>query len=304
MDTKNRINHALYDPSWDYDGANRVRPTGAKMVLTGEYTAEMANALYCPECFTPISRSPKDKDRFSNGRTCCFMHRSAYREVYCSLRTPHADGKRYLTEEDAKAAIASDQLAIISSFMQDRPSKPDGNSEPYGQSAVEDEDGPDAAIPIGRHRGEEFALPSKITTIGGLCRRFDANLYKYFVLPNTDVARKLTDILIDIATVTDECEIPRLYYGTILHSWNAGLTPKPSNIRMTRLQPHPNIQDFTIKVQASEQEDKGINDKSAGRIVLFWGKITANGIGLAVSRLAWGEFALLPEKYQKLLTAT
>ena len=188
--------------------------------------------------------------------------------------------------------------------MQDRPSKHDGTAEPYGQSAVEDEDGPDATIPIGRHRGEEFSLPSKITTIGGLCRRFDANLYKYFVLPNTDVARKLSDVLIDIATVTDECDVPRLYYGIILRSRNAGQNPKPSNIRMTRLRAHPNVPDFTIKVQASDQEEKGINDESAGRIVLFWGEITASGIGLAVSRLAWGEFALLPEKYQKLLTVT
>ncbi len=301
MNSNNRIKHALYDPNWIYDGANRVRPKEAETVLPGEYTKDMAEGLYCPECFTPISRSPKDKDRFSNGRACCFMHRQAYRKIPCSLRTPLADGMRYLTEEDAKQAIASDQLAIIDSFMHDRPSKPDGDAEPYGQSAVEDEDGPIAAIPIGRHRGEKFALPSKITTVWGLCRRFDVNLYKYFVLPNADVARKLTDILIDVSTVTDECEVPRLYYGTILRSWNAGQHPKPTNIRMTRLQPHPDVADFTIKVQAWKQEEKGITDESTGRVVLFWGKITANGIGLAASGLQWGEFALLPEKHQKLL---
>jgi hypothetical protein len=303
MGANNRINHALYDPSWNYDGANRVRPTNAEMVLPGEYTADMVDSLYCPECFTPISRSPKDKDRFSNGRACCFMHRLTYRGVYCSLRTPLADGKRYLTEEDAKEAIASDQLAIVSSFMQDRPSNPEGNTEPYGQSAVEDEDGPVAAIPIGRHRGERFVLPSKIATIAGLCRRFDVNLYKYLVLPNTDVARKLADILINIETVTNECEVPRLYYGTIIRSWNAGQHPKPNNIRMTRLLAHPDVADFTIKVQAWKQEEKGINDDSTGRIVLFWGKIIANGIGLATSGLEWGEFALLPAKYQKLLSS-
>ncbi|WP_027798853.1 hypothetical protein [Paraburkholderia dilworthii] len=302
MTASNRINHALYDARWTYDGANRVRPTASKMVLAGEYTAEMADRLYCPECFTPISRSPKDKDRFSNGRTCCFMHRSRYREVPCSLRTPIADGKKYLTEEDAKEAIASDQLAIVDSFMQDRPAKPDATGAPYEQSAVEDKDGPIAEVPIGRHRGEKFALPSKIATVAGLCRRFDINLYKYFVLPGSDVARKLADVLIDVATVTDECEVPHLYYGIILNSWNAGQNPKPSNVRMTRLRKHPSVADFTIKVQASEQEDKGINDESTGRVVLFWAKITRNGIGLAATHLAWGEFALLPDKYQKLLT--
>lgn len=299
--SSNRINHALHAPNWSFDAANRVRPSSADMVLPSEYTADMEDRLYCPECFTPISRSPKDKDRFSNGRSCCFMHRLTYRAIPCSLRTPLADGKRYLTEEDAKQAIASDQLAIVNSFMKDRPHKPDGDAEPYGQSAVEDEDGPVAEVPIGRHRGETFALPSRITTIAGLCRRFDLNLYKYFVLPGTDVARKLTDILIDIATVTEECDIPRLYYGTILRSWNAGIHPKPTNIRMTRLRAHPDVADFTIKVAAGEQEDKGINDESADRIVLFWGRVTSNGVGLAVSGLGWGEFALLAEKYEKLL---
>lgn len=303
MDSNNRIIHALYAPSWSYDGAHRVRPADAEPVFSSEYTADMADSLYCPECFTPISRSPKDKDRFSNGRACCFMHRPAYRGVPCSLRTPIADGKKYLTEEDARQAISSDQLAIVSSFMQDPPSKPGGIAEPYGQSAVEDENGPVAAVPIGRHHGEEFALPSKITTIAGLCRRFDVNFYKYFVLPGADAARKLSDILIDIESVTDECEVPQLYYGTILRSWNAGQSPKPSNIRMTRLRSHPSVADFTIKVQAQKQEEKGINDESTGRIVLFWGKITANGIGLATSGLAWGEFALLSEKYQKFLTS-
>ncbi|MFM0620005.1 hypothetical protein PQR37_38780 [Paraburkholderia nemoris] len=302
MASDNRIKHALHDPKWSYDEVNRVRPSNAAMVLPSEYTKDMEESLYCPECFTPISRSPKDKDRFSNGRSCCFMHRSSYRDIPCSLRTPLVDGKKYLSEEDAKQAITSDQLAIISSFMTERPHRPDGNAEPYEQSAVEDEDGPVAQVPIGRHRGETFALPSRITTIAGLCRRFDVNLYKYFVLPNTDVARKLSDILIDIATVTEECAVPRLYYGTVLRSRNAGIHPKPTNIRMTRLQAHPDIVDFTIKVPAGEQEEKGINDESAGRIVLFWGKITSNGVGLAVSGLGWGEFALLAEKYQKFLT--
>lgn len=133
MASSNRINHALHAPNWSFDAANRVRPSSADMVLPSEYTADMEDRLYCPECFTPISRSPKDKDRFSNGRSCCFMHRLTYRAISCSLRTPLADGKRYLTEEDAKQAIASDQLAIVSSFMKDRPHKPEGAPSHMGK---------------------------------------------------------------------------------------------------------------------------------------------------------------------------
>jgi hypothetical protein len=54
-------------------------------------------------------------------------------------------------------AVASDQLGIVSVFIRDRPSKPDGTYEPDGQSAVGDDDGAAATIPIGRNRGEKFA---------------------------------------------------------------------------------------------------------------------------------------------------
>ncbi|SIT40080.1 conserved hypothetical protein [Paraburkholderia piptadeniae] len=206
-----------------------------------------------------------------------------------------------MNEEDAKQAIESDQLAIISSFLRDRPEKAAGPLDPYDQSAVEEMEGPISLVPIGRHRGEKFMLPSRITTVAGLRRGFDKNLYKFFVFPNSAIAQRLCDALIDIATVTEECDVPRLYYGTIIRSYNAGITPKPTNIRMTELRCHPKIKDFYLKVHAADQEEKGINDESGGRIVLFWGKVIESGIGLAVRDLAWGEFALLPEKYEKLL---
>ncbi|MCK4155439.1 hypothetical protein HFK88_24910 [Ralstonia pseudosolanacearum] len=261
----------------------------------------MIDRIFCPECCTNLSRSPKDKAKFSNGRSCCFVHRPTFRDVECSLRTPSADGKRYLTEEDATHAIESDQLAIINAFMQDRPEKAGAALDPYDQSAVEDIEGPLSSVPIARHRGENFELPSRITTVAGLCRRFDKNLYKFFVLPNSNVAKKLANSLVDIATIEEECDVPRLYYGEIIRSYNAGQNPKPTNIRMTELRSHPNVKDFYLKIAASKQEEKGIDNESVGRIVLFWGKIVGSGIGLAANGQSWGEFALLPEKYEKLL---
>ncbi|MGC5831708.1 hypothetical protein LDP08_14220 [Ralstonia pseudosolanacearum] len=302
MIDNNRIKHALLHDGWEYNPSDKPRlHNEARLVLASEYTSEMVDRIFCPECCTNLSRSPKDKAKFSNGRSCCFVHRPTFRDVECSLRTPAADGKRYLTEEDAKHAIENDQLAIINSFMQDRPEKLSATLDPYDQSVVEDITGPISSVPIARHRGERFELPSRITTVAGLCRRFDKNLYKFFVLPNSNVAQKLTNVLVDIATVTEECEIPRLYYGKVVRSYNAGQSPKPTNIRMTELRSHPSVKDFYLKIQAAKQEEKGINSESAGRIVLFWGKIVESGIGLAASGLSWGEFALLPEKYEKLL---
>lgn len=302
MIENNRIKHALFHGEWEYDARDKTRLRNeARLVLASEYTADMSDKIFCPECCTNLSRSPKEKAKFSNGRSCCFVHRPTFRDVECSLRTPSAEGKRYFTEEDAKHAIESDQLAIIDSFMQDRPEKTSAVLDPYDQSAVEDIQGPISSVPIARHRSERFELPSRITTVAGLCRKFDKNLYKFFVLPNSGFAQKLTDILVDIATVTEECDAPRLYYGKIVRSYNAGQNPKPTNIRMTKLLSNPNVKDFYLKIPAAKQEEKGITDDSVGRVVLFWGKIVGSGIGLAASGLSWGEFALLPEKYEELL---
>ncbi|MNV91583.1 hypothetical protein D3C71_1860890 [compost metagenome] len=70
---------------------------------------------------------------------------------------------------------------------------------------------------------------------------------------------------------------------------------------MTRIECDPAIGDFTVKLPDGFCRDKGINDDSTGRIVMFYGGITTNGRGLAVDKLAWGEIALVPGKYNDLL---
>jgi len=77
--------------------------------------------------------------------------------------------------------------------------------------------------------------------------------------------------------------------------------PNEHNIRMTRLVSNPEIPDFYLKDTNLAQRRHGIGDNSEGRIVLFWGKITGNGIGLCVECVKWGEYGLLPEKYSSIL---
>lgn len=70
---------------------------------------------------------------------------------------------------------------------------------------------------------------------------------------------------------------------------------------MTALACSGEVKDFYIKVVERVQAQKGITNDSKGRYVLFWGKIGVNGIGLCGENLAWGEFALLPQKYESML---
>ncbi len=230
----------------------------------------------------------------------CFSHLPSTRKTPCDLRSTKPVGHRYESQEEVMQAIADQNLVVVSSFM-DEPQLPENGCGEYNQSQVENINGPLAQVPISRHTGKSFSLPTKITSVESLCRLFDINLYRYFVFPNNNSANRLVDILIDIRKVKDIDPVPRLYFGKIIKSFNAGNNPKPTNIRMTKLECHPDVVDFYIKVVDSMQSEKGITDHSIGRFVIFWAEIRKSGSGLAAARLKWGEFALLPKKYEELL---
>ncbi|WP_217351311.1 hypothetical protein [Azoarcus sp. DN11] len=70
---------------------------------------------------------------------------------------------------------------------------------------------------------------------------------------------------------------------------------------MTWLVCNPAVKDFCFKEVDAEAQEKGIRDDTKDRILIMYGTITGSGIGLAIEKLGWGEYALLPEKYNKLL---
>lgn len=300
--TNNRIKYAYFLNGWSpKTGSKSLLASTARKVLVSEYEPRMDQHLLCPVCFTNLVRIPKDKPVFSNGRKACFAHIPTYRDVGCDLRSTKPEGKHYLNEEQAKQAIEDHELVVVSSFLDSPPDASGITSGIYDQTPVEVIDGPITNVPIGRHTGETFQLPSRISTVNSLCRNFDYNLYRYFVFPGQRAATRLVDALVNIRDITETTDTPHLYYGRICQSFNAGRNPKPSNLRMTELFANAAIKDFYIKDIDSIQAEKGISDASVNRIVLIWGAVTWNGIGLCINRPKWGEYALLPAKYDSLL---
>lgn len=302
MDETNRIRFSLYLEGWDYEsGDKKYLRNNAVETMPTEYTSEMKGHIFCPECCVGLFRSPEDKDYDSKGRKAFYAHRRIH-SPECSLRVKKAEGKKFENEELAKQAIENEELVIVKSFMKKKPvpTAIDGPAE-YQGNPIEDEDGGLSQIPIGRHNGEEFKLPSRITTIRGLCRNFDKNLHRYLCLPNHRSAYTLQDLLIDIAAVKETCDTPKLYFGKVTNSWNCGKTPK--NIRQTMLQYSRTgeYKDFCLKATDEDSQEHGINDDATGKIVIVFGKVTESGIGLCIERLGWGEFAVLPDKYAHLL---
>lgn len=297
---ENRIKFALFLKSWSFDGGDKAYlKANAEKALTTEFEEEMHDNIYCPECCAPLFRSPRDKDYSDNGRAAYFAHKRSIK-TDCGLRTKKAEGKKYLNEEEAKKAIQDEELVIVEGFIQDKPIVPNKKAKEYDQTEVEELDGPVTSVPIGRHRGETFNLPSKFKTVKGIVKNFDENLHRYFFFPNSQHAVQLQDYIRSIKTITGPDNKPKLYYGKIVRSFNAGKTPK--NIRMTKLSYNTKeFNDFYFKLQDEKQREKGIDDNSQDRIVLMYGKVTENGSGLCIEHVGWGEFALLPKKYEHLL---
>lgn len=296
---ENRIKHALFLDGWSFlTGDKAVLKRDSSKILINEYQPSMKRRIFCPECSANLFRSPEDKPISKNGKSY-FGHARGIR-TDCGLRTKRAEGKKYETEEEALRAIQSEELVIVEGFIKEKPVTPQKKPDEYDATQVEDVDGPIASVPISRHRGESFSLPSKFKTVRGICNNFDENIYRYFYMPNSKVAVQLIDLLTDIKAVTQEDDTPRIYYGIIQNSYNAGSTKQ--NIRMTRLKYKSAVYpDFYIKATDEMQGEKGIDDSTKDRVVLVYGVISINGRGLCIENIGWGEFALLPAHYNSIL---
>lgn len=301
-ESNQRIKFAYRLSGWSVgDGSKSLLKDQADKVLPSEYTAEMESEIFCPVCYTNLNRVPKYKDHFSNGRNAYFAHMSKYKEVKCDLRTMRPEGKRYDSYEEAQKAVDDEELVVISGFLWQRPEAPEVPSGEYDETPVEDINGKLTEVTLARHSGESFKLPSRITTVAGICRNFDENIYKYYHFPNSKHAIRLIDLLHDVRDVTKEDEIPRLYFGIIKNIYCLAENPKPHNKRMTELQCSSTVRDFRIKPTIEIAQQKGITETSIGRVVIMYGVVKEDGLGLGIENLNWGEFALLPRKYDGLL---
>jgi hypothetical protein len=302
-ESNRRIKYALYFDGWDFENGSQSQiKRDAIKVAPSEYQSTMDGALFCPVCFTNLNRIPKNKEYFSNGREAYFAHLSTYKNIKCDLRSDRPEGKKYDTYEEAQRAIDDENLVIVSGFMKEKPELPEEAGGEYDETPVEDVNGPASNTPISRHSGESYRLPSKITTVAGICRKFDENLYKYYYFPNQRHAVRLIDLLRSVESVEVENIIPKLYYGRIDSTTHLGEHKTPNNIRMTYLKNNQeDVQDFCIKLKDRDQKNHGITDASVGRTVIVFGKVVKNGTGLCFTGLGWGEFSLLPTKYDILL---
>jgi hypothetical protein len=300
--TGNRFKFAYFLQGWTYEEGDRgMLRTTAKSILASEYQIAMKGAIFCPECCVGVFRSPEQGDKDLGGRSAYFAH-SRKHHPPCGLRVRKREGQRFTEEEEAKQAVDDGLLVVVKQFMKQKPVVPVLTSQVYDGPIVEDVDGELADVPIPRHNGEVMKLPSRITTVRALCKSFDKNYHKYYILPGAMHAQLLSEMLVEVSAVRDVNLAPRLYYGKIRKILKMG-EKKPWNIQMTRIEylNDSNKSDFTLKMSIQDSIEHGITDAAIGRIIMMYGPIARNGSGLAIENLGWGEFSLLPIKYDSVL---
>ncbi|SDB27941.1 MULTISPECIES: hypothetical protein [unclassified Pseudomonas] len=298
----NRIKFAYFLPGWIYGvGDKAVLRKSATSVLTSEYQSNMKGAIFCPECCVGLFRSPEEGEKDARGRAAYFAHTQKHRPP-CGLRVKKRDGQRFTDEEEAKQAVDDELLVVVKSFMKHKPVAPQLQGQVYSGPVVEDIDGELSEVPIRRHNGEKIKLPSRITSVRGLCTNFNKNFHKYYFLPEAQYPQLLSDALVNVSAVKEPNTKPRLYYGRIKYIRVMG-QGNPDNIQMTRIEyeNNGNYQDFTLKMTVRDSTEHRIVDSAIGRVLLMYGPVSKNGTGLAISDLGWGEFALLPSKYESVL---
>lgn len=304
-----RIAYAYFDPSWN----NRTQSI-LQLVRTEveplDYQLEMKEHLFCPSCYEHLTRVPADPSLsfMVDGKDALFRHLPIENAPYCNLRSGMMVGKKFNSQEEAAKAVEEGDVVVISGFMQERPQNNprdpfDGDEQPL-QTDFESIDGVEVDVPISRHNGESFKLPSKVTSIQSLCTNFRQNFYRDIHVVTPDgraLSYILGESLKDAREIIEENEIPSFYFGKVVRIKRFEHT---SHVFLEHPKLAGNV-DFKISASNSDLDARGITQENAiNRILVFYGVIREVGAGYWSPNKTWGEIALLPAKYEDFLQSS
>lgn len=301
---RRKIPYALFLKDWSFEeGDKQTLIEQGQIVTYDEFDVnEMKNSIFCPKCYTNLTRSPLESNFTKDGIPAYFKHIPSYNDIGCEYRSSQGESFNYNNETEARQAVENENLVIVHSFRNQEPNLNDSNNLDASEEDCEGEADATSNVTVNGRRNQSYELPSKITTVrGGICRNFERNLVKGYYLPNSNQILPLSELLNDVKKISELSDEKKLYIGKIISTKHLGRNPSDENIRMTYLEFESlTYKDFCIKTPNLIQRMHRINDNSIGRFVVFYGAITANGIGLCVENLGFGELGLLPERYSNI----
>lgn len=298
MESNHRIPFGYFSTTFQFQTHSlKDLPKMSEEVTPEEYERNMKDNIYCPSCSVPLLKIPNEDSVTTSGMSSHFRHKPGYKEdVPCNLRTNTPAGKRYANEESVRQAIEDGALAIIGAWAESPPElDKKSNAAEFHKAQIEDQEGEEVDIPLGRHDGQTFKVPSLISSVYALCSNFTENLTKYFFFPKSQFPVLLRDVLVD-AEKADENYFSKelLYYGKIKKF------TRLSSRNVIRLE-NENFDEFNVFTYPEHDERRHIDKKSIGKILLVHGALKEYGNEPRIMVELWGQYSLLPEKYEKII---
>ena len=301
---KHRIAYAFYSNRWEYgvDHKDKLEEYSTPIVPE-EFSNEMKGKISCPLCATPLQRSHSLNSVSRNNITAHFKHGDKQKYIEssrCGWRTPSSQGFRYGNEEEANQAVENKDLTIVHDWAESPPTNYNDIDEDgeYNRTAIEDENGPDVELAIGRHRGDMFKVPSRISSLMAVCRHFPLNLRKGFYFPNSQYPMMLSDQLYSADSLADPLPSKEtIFFGQI----EAYSRLMYRNVIYIKSKSKHEVKIYTVP---EYDERKGIDGEAKGRYMLFSANVyNEGGVDIVACKvLKWGAYSLLPKKYEKYLS--
>ena len=298
MSESRKIPMACFSNAFSFGESKETLLETSEYIAPDEYAKEMKGFLFCSQCTVPLDRVPIEKNITSSGKEAHFKHHRGYAEIPCIFRSPPNKKVLYNSEETVRQAINNGELNIISSWKNSPPEEKDVQISGINNvNALVDESfsGENVDLPLGRHNGEKFNVPSKVTTVQSICTELPDKLNKYFYFPKSSNPVMLLDALVDIRNYIDDWRgSSYLYYGKIVSFCSLDYR------NLIKLGGNGKI----VEIYTDKKFDVGrrISNLSIGRWMLVYGSLTKHTPPRIMTPV-WGEYCLLPPKYESIIEA-
>lgn len=250
--------------------------------------------IFCPRCKVALKRTPRDKEKTSNGKDAFFCHYKS--EIKCAWHTQTSKGKKYLNEEDTWKVIANEMLTVVPqwSTVPDEEQRQNGipiytgvNEDPCSDEVTEQA--------LGRYREGEIPLPNRITSVRTIARHINAYKHKAIIMPGSDRAIEVQSMLRALDTKTFQVDGNEyLFFGRV-HQYNSGNKDGPYDF----LNIQNETQTTSIWVPKAISKNRKFTQKTEGRVVLVYGELIHKSQVYAVKVSALGQIALVPEDKER-----
>jgi len=281
---------------------NDIKQLAGTLVTPETMTVDMSNHIYCPECGFPVFRSPRLGNQQAI-RQPFFSHKPDVQHE-CELKSKSIPIRRYNDKNEVLKDIETGSLVIIHEFSDDEIDEKSKNSS---QHFVQSGNSNSRNLKlVGKGKNKEVnSFPSSMTSLKTICRHFDENLTKWFVLPEEHAPKKLVHLLVNVESIEAIDLEKSICYGRITKVERSGTRDdNVVNFHLAyerRVANKQTIADFTLRTTNIQAYRMGLNDSCVGHYLLMYGSIQERGIGLCIWDAKKSEVALLPQKYDYLL---